>query len=256
MTTHQESVHAQFDPRAQAYLKSAVHARGPDLDRARALVSQAIPAQGQGIDIGCGAGHLSFALAPGLARMVALDPSAAMLETVRNAAAAQGLANIETRQGCAEALPFPDATFCFAATRYSAHHWLELGQAMAEMRRVVRPGGYVLVVDVETSHNPLVDTHFQTLELLRDKSHVRNRSDFEWRRHFQDAGIHLLEHAVWPVRIDFVTWGERMRTPAEKIAMIRTLQAEAPNEVRDALAFEADGSFTLQTGLWWGQVPH
>ncbi len=254
MTTHRQSVHAQFDPQAQAYLYSEVHAKGPDLARARELVAKAVPSRGQGLDIGCGAGHLSFALAPFLAQVVALDPSAGMLDTVRQAAEAFGHANIKTEYGDAVALPFPDASFCFAATRYSAHHWVELGQAMAEMRRVVRPGGYVLIIDVETSQDPLVDTHFQALELLRDRSHVRNRSDEEWRKHFQEAGFECLEHSVWPVRLDFPSWVERIRTPAEKIAMIRRLQSEAPVEVREALAIEEDGSFTLQTGLWWGQA--
>lgn len=254
MTTHQQSVHDQFDPQAEAYLNSSVHAHGPDLVRARELVTKTIPQRGRGLDVGCGAGHLSFALAPNLAHIVALDPSAGMLETVRNAAAAKGLTNIETKQGNAEALPFPDATFCFAATRYSAHHWVELGQAMTEMRRVVRPGGYILIIDVEAPQNALVDTHFQTLELLRDRSHVRNRSDDEWKRHFQNAGFELLEHSLWPVRLDFTTWVTRMLTPPEKISMIRTLQSETPLEVREALAIEEDGSFSIQTGLWWGQA--
>ena len=122
------------------------------------------------------------------------------------------------------------------------------------MRRVVRPGGYVLIIDVQAPQNPLVDTHFQTLELLRDRSHVRNRSDDEWRRHFQNTGFELLEHSFWPVRLDFATWVARMRTPAEKVSIIRTLQSEAPLEVREALAIEQDGSFSIQTGLWWGKA--
>lgn len=72
---------------------------------------------------------------------------------------------------------------------------------------------------------------------------------------FAAAGIELIEHAAWPTRMEFVSWVERMRTPPNKIAMIRSLQIQAPQEVRDALAIEDDGSFTLQTGLFWGRVP-
>jgi hypothetical protein len=43
-----------------------------------------------------------------------------------------------------------------------------------------------------------------------------------------------------------------MRTPEQRVAMIRTMQSEAPREVQDALSIQADGSFTARTGLWWG----
>jgi len=254
MTTHQQSVHNQFGPQAKAYLRSSVHAQGQDLAKARELVKQAIPPTGLGLDIGCGAGHLSYALSPLVSRIVALDPSEGMLATVREVAEAKGLANIETKLGSAEALPFPEASFCFAATRYSAHHWIKLDRAMAEMRRVLRPGGHILAIDVEAPPNPLVDTHFQTLELLHDPSHVRDRSEAEWRRHFQEAGFEILEYSRWPLRLEFSSWVENSRTPPAKLAMIRTLQIEAPSEVREALATEEEGSFTIQTALIWGRV--
>jgi len=254
MRNHQQSVHAQFDPQPKAYLDSEVHAKGKDLVRAQALVKQAIPLTGAGLDVGCGAGHLSYALSPLLSHMVALDPSEAMLATVRETAQARGLGNIETMPGTAEALPFAAASFDLVATRYSAHHWIALDRALAEMRRVLRPGGFILVIDVEAPSNPLVDTHFQTLELLHDPSHVRDRSEAEWRRHFQAADCEILGYSRWPVRLEFPSWVANSRTPPAKVAMIRALQREAPLEVREALATEADGSFTLQTALIWGRV--
>src|ERR1700759_4096664 len=75
MLTHDQSIQQQFDPRAEAYLTSAVHAAGPDLEAAKALLARSIPAAARAIDIGCGAGHLSFALAPMVASMTAVDPS-------------------------------------------------------------------------------------------------------------------------------------------------------------------------------------
>jgi ubiquinone/menaquinone biosynthesis C-methylase UbiE len=254
MKTHEQSVHDQFDPQAQAYLTSAVHAAGPDLARARHLVGQVAAADDVGLDVGCGAGHLSFALASVLSRVVALDPSEGMLATVLEAAAGKGLANVYTQHGAAELLPFADASFDLVATRYSAHHWGGLDRAMREIRRVVRPGGHVLVIDTEGAASALVDTHLQAMELLRDRSHVRNRSESEWREQFRAVGIELLEYASWPTRLEFASWVARMRTPPATIATIRTLQREAPMEVRDALAIEADGSFTLQTGLYWGRL--
>jgi len=254
MTSHDQAVLDSFESRAQAYLESPVHAAGPDLELARALVGGYVPPDGAALDAGCGAGHLSFLLAPLVARVVALDPAPAMLETVRAAAAARGLAGIETRAGGAEALPFPDASFDLAATRYSAHHWTRLDKALRELRRVLRPGGNLLVIDVEGDGNALLDTHLQTLELLRDRSHVRDRSAREWRALLADAGFRLSQEEHWPLRLEFASWVARMATPADRVAQIRALQAEAPQEVRQGLGLEPDGSFTVWTALFWARA--
>jgi ubiquinone/menaquinone biosynthesis C-methylase UbiE len=251
MRTHGQSVQDQFDSQAQVYLASRVHAEGPDLAHAKSLVGRAFLAAGHAIDVGCGAGHLSFALAPSLARVVALDPSPNMLATVEKAAAARGLTQIETRQAGAESLPFADSSFGLACTRYSAHHWTRLEAALREMRRVLQPHGRLLIIDVLGHEEPLVDTHLQAMELLRDPSHVRNRSAGEWHSLLGAAGFADVEHAEWPLRLEFAPWVERMRTSADRSSMIRALQIDAPREVQEALAIEPDGSFTVKTGLFW-----
>ena len=251
MRTHEQTVQSQFDPRAQAYLTSTVHSAGPDLERAKVLVSEAVPSGARALDIGCGAGHLSFALAPHVARMVAFDPSPSMLAAVSKTAAAKGLAGVETRQGNAESLPFDDGSFHLVCTRYSTHHWTRLEEAVREMARVLAPGAHALVIDTIGHDDPLVDTFMQSIELLRDTSHVRNRSSREWRSLLRSAGMLELECAEWATRLDFASWVERMRTPADRVAVIRSLQEGAPREVREALAIEPDGSFTIRTGLFW-----
>ncbi|TSH90187.1 class I SAM-dependent methyltransferase [Verticiella sediminum] len=253
MTTHEESVHRQFDPQAQAYLNSAVHAQGPDLRAAHERVARTLSGQSAGLDLGCGAGHLSFALAPAVVRMVAADPSASMLATVAQAAHARGLAQVETAQTHAESLPFQAAAFSFVASRYSAHHWRDVPAALREAHRVTAPGGYLLMIDVIGPADPLVDTHFQTLELLRDTSHVRDYSDREWRAMLADAGYAVLDEQSWPVRLEFASWVQRIRTPMANVSMIRTLQQGASSEVSAALAYEEDGSFTMRTGMYWCQ---
>lgn len=254
-TDHRETVQAQFDPQAQAYLQSTVHAMGPDLLRASELIIQSIPAaSGQFLDVGCSAGHLSFAVAKALASVVAVDPSPNMLATVNRAANEKGLANIQTVQATAESMPFDDGRFCVVASRYSAHHWIKLPEALKEMRRVVKPGGYLLMIDIEGDENPLVDTYLQAIEVLRDRSHIRDRSPSEWERLITDAGFSTIEHHSWATRLAFDPWVTRMRTSPERIAVIRTVQQEAPAEVRQALAIEEDGSFSMKTGLWWAKA--
>jgi cyclopropane fatty-acyl-phospholipid synthase-like methyltransferase len=62
-------VEAQFGPRAEAYLRSAVHAQGADLDAFAAMLAGS--GAGRLLDLGCGGGHMAFAAAPHLAEVVA-----------------------------------------------------------------------------------------------------------------------------------------------------------------------------------------
>lgn len=253
MQSHDQAVVAQFDPMAQAYLTSAVHAAGPDLEQATRLVQQLDPG-GSMLDVGCGAGHLSFTLAPHFRRVVATDLSPAMLATVRSAAAGRQLPQIETQQAGAESLPFPAGQFDLVASRYSAHHWHDVPAGLREMRRVARPGGMLLLIDLMGDESPLVDTHLQAVELLRDPSHVRDYSPSQWRSMLREAGFELQREEYWPTRMEFISWVERMQTPPESRAAIRSLLGGAAREVREGLAVEPDGSFVPSTGLFCARV--
>src|SRR5215475_5869336 len=102
--THEALVDQQFGSRAAAYLTSAPHAQGADLTALAALVA------GEGaarvLDLGCGAGHVSFHVAPHVKEVVAYDLSQDMLAVVARAASERGLSNIVTQQGVVEHLPF------------------------------------------------------------------------------------------------------------------------------------------------------
>src|SRR6185312_9887340 len=118
------------------------------------------------LDLGCGAGHASFAVARQARSVVAYDIAAPMLATVAAAARDRGLANIRTEQGAAEHLPFADGSFDWVVSRLSAHHWHDVPRALAEVRRVLKPGGRVLFIDVVGADSPLLDTHLQAVEVL------------------------------------------------------------------------------------------
>ena len=137
-------------------------------------------------------------------------------------ASARKLGNITTVQGMAEKLPFPDAHFDFAITRTSAHHWHDVPAALREARRVVKPGGRMLMIDTAGGDTPLLDTHLQAVEILRDPSHIRDYTTQEWLALFREAGFTPTFRKQWPLPIEFSAWIERMRTPPERVAAIHS----------------------------------
>ena len=236
-------VNTQFGAQAGAYLTSAVHAQGPDLEALAALVTG--KSEARVLDLGCGGGHVSFAAAKHVREVVAYDLSAEMLAVVANAARERGLANLSTQQGVAENLPFADASFDYVFSRYSAHHWRDLDLGLREAARVLKPAGTAAFVDTVAPGQPLLDTFLQTVELLRDPSHVRDYSRAEWLATISRAGLLAGRASEHRVRLDMRSWLERMRTPPVQADAIRALEAAMSASVTQHFAIEADGSFTI-----------
>jgi ubiquinone/menaquinone biosynthesis C-methylase UbiE len=241
---HDVLVAQQFGATAGAYLESVTHATGADLELLAEEIA-AIP-EAAVLDLGCGAGHASFAVAPHAASVTAYDLTAQMLAVVEREAEARKLPNIATVQGMAEELPFPDAHFECVISRYSAHHWRDVTVALREVRRVLKPVGRVLLIDSVGGETPLLDTHLQAVEILRDPSHIRNYSSREWLALFREAGFIATVRKEWPVLIEFSGWIERQRTAPERVAAIHAIWSAAPDEVRRFFEVQQDGSFTLQ----------
>jgi ArsR family transcriptional regulator len=97
-------------------------------------------------DLGCGTGHISAALAPSVARVVAVDESGPMLAAARERLS--DLANVECREGHIESLPLEDASLDVAILFLVAHFITDPARAMQEVRRVLKPGGRLLLVDL------------------------------------------------------------------------------------------------------------
>ena len=244
-SVHDALVVERFGPRAAAYVTSTDHSQGADLERLAAL--SAARRGARTLDLGCGGGHVSFATAPFASHVVAYDLSAEMLAAVRLEGLRRGLGNIATQQGSAEKLPFPDASFDLVLTRFSAHHWRDLAAALAEMRRVVAPAGLVVVMDSISPDAPEADAFLDEVERLRDSSHIRDYSVSEWRDALAAAGLVVGTTTLGRLRLAFDPWIARMATPADAVAAIRALQADAAPEVAAHFALEQDGSFTIDT---------
>jgi ubiquinone/menaquinone biosynthesis C-methylase UbiE len=97
-------------------------------------------------DLGCGTGQMSAALAPFVGRVIAVDASAAMLHAAKRRLSA--FDNVDLRRGDLEALPIDDEGLDVATLMLVLHHVPEPERALAEVARVLKPGGRVIIGDM------------------------------------------------------------------------------------------------------------
>jgi ubiquinone/menaquinone biosynthesis C-methylase UbiE len=164
-------------------------ARAPGLaQQVRAFV----PLHGdeRALDVGTGAGALAFALAPLVREVVGLDPVPELLDLARE----RGLPNTQFVEGDGTALPFPDGAFDLTGTHRTLHHVTRPDLIVAELARVTRPGGRVLVVDQLAPDDPGEAAALHEFESARDPSHARLLTDGELRELFTANGLSLLRN--------------------------------------------------------------
>lgn len=248
MKSHHETVYQQFDEQANSYLTSSVHAQGEDLTALKNAVGE--NPEASVLDLGSGAGHASFTVAPLVKSVTAYDLSDSMLEVVAATAKERSFNNIETQKGMVEALPFPDQSFDIVISRYSAHHWHDVGRALREVKRVLKPQGRIIFIDVVSPGSPAFDLYLQTVEVLRDSSHVRDYSAGEWSTMFNNAELFLKNIQSFRLRLEFSSWVKRMRTPEVFVNAIRAYQATISADVKHYFEVEPDGSFTSDVMLF------
>jgi SAM-dependent methyltransferase len=172
------------------------------------------------LDVGTGAGALALALAPLVREVVGLDPVPELLELAR----ARARPNTEFVAGDGEALPFPDASFDLAATHRTLHHVAQPERVVAELARVTRPGGRVLVVDQLAPDDATAAAVLHEFETVRDPSHTRLLTDGELRELFAANGLVLIrerqeeERRDLPAYLDLAGCAGERRARAEALA--------------------------------------
>jgi ubiquinone/menaquinone biosynthesis C-methylase UbiE len=252
-----ELVQKQFGANAAAYLTSAVHAKGASLAR---LVELVAPVKHWvALDVATGAGHTAAVFAPHVARVVASDLTPEMLVQSQKLAIEKGLSNMETALADAEALPFPDAAFDLVTCRIAPHHFPSIERFLAEVHRVLKPGGTFALVD---NVSPDAETTpgfsgaelkeaaaaYNAFEKLRDPSHGRALDTAEWLALLARVGLVLVHREHAPKGMDFQSWVKTMNVPADVVPRLAAMLDGASPALRAFLKPTDEGGkrgFTL-----------
>lgn len=160
-----DQVATQWDAMRQSFFSDAV--------RDKAIAAANVQANALAADIGAGSGFITQGLVARGVKVIAVDQAEAMLEVMRQKF--RDVSTIDYRRGDANALPIPDATCDYVFANLYLHHTEEPPRAIAEMARILKSGGVLVITDC--------DEH--SYEFLREEHHDRwlgfRRSDLqEW----------------------------------------------------------------------------
>ena len=139
------------------------------------------------LDVGTGAGAFALALAPLVREVVGVDVVPELLAEARKRATE----NSEFVEADAEHLPFRPGEFDVVCTARTLHHVPRPELVLAEMTRVLRPGGTMLVVDQLAPVDPLAAIELNRFEVARDPSTTRILADVDLRGLFDSNGLVL-----------------------------------------------------------------
>jgi SAM-dependent methyltransferase len=233
----------QFNKQAALYATSPVHRFGPSLP---VLVEMAAPEPSDLVlDVATGTGNTALTLAPQVQKVIGLDLASAMLEQARARAHAESIRNIEFLSGSAEELPFPDNEFSLVVSRHAPHHFHRLDKFLGEVRRVLKPGGRLVLAD-QISPSTQITDWVDRWERTRDPSHFRQRTVSEWRELTVAIGFSWVRHQLVPYELPFDWWVKQAGGEEETLQKLQHQAESADEVVRHEMGIKFDSSGRVQ----------
>src|SRR5437879_3543772 len=204
MLDHENRVRDEFTRQAETFSASAAITDTALTQRFVTALGEAV--QGSVLDVACGPGILSAAIAKAARDVVAFDLTPQMLKKAAQRCSEAGVDNVTFREGNAAALPFANAAFDAAVTRLSVHHFDRPKRVIEEVFRVLRPGGCFVIADVISSELPAEAELQNAIEILRDPSHVRMLPGSELTSLVRNAGFAIDSVTTWDKPREFEEW--------------------------------------------------
>ena len=168
--------------------------------------------------------------------------TAGMVREARALRAGRGVTNLEFCLGDAEAMPFLAGTFDLVTCRHAAHHFPHLAQAVAEMARVARSGGRVVLDDTCAPEDEPLAALMNAWELRRDPSHVACQPPSRLRALFDAQGLRVDAAVMTHVPLGFDDWVRRAGVPVEAADALRTEFLAASPEAAAAFRIRREGA--------------
>jgi len=236
----QRAAQEQFSKQSQRYGKGHILENVQDV--AEALGYIRLPERALVLDVACGAGHTGLHLASLGHTVTCADLSPAMLERTRENAIARNL-TIETAQHPAETMPHESGHFDLVTCRVAPHHFSSPARFVREAARVLRPGGWFLLIDGTIPEGePEAGEWLNRVEKLRDPSHVRLISPSEWCGFCLDAGLKIAHHWIHPKKQPDLEWYfETAATPPRNQREVLALISEASPRIHDLYRLSNEG---------------
>ena len=226
-----------FGPQAGVYASSPVHVDDPSLDVVRQMASQPLAGDGRyewALDMGTGAGFTAFAMAEFSRHVLAVDPTLGMLQQAQRIAGERSLSNVAVSRNVAEALPVAPGSVDLVTTRMAAHHFLDFEAMLDEVRRVLKPGGVLLMADSVAPEDDSVAEWMNAIELRRDFSHIQNRKATHIEGLLEGRGLRVSERESTRIGLRFNDWAARTATFEAETKALRNDFLEAPDPVKEA----------------------
>jgi SAM-dependent methyltransferase len=223
---HSGAIRDEFAHQADAFARSPTMTLAETLGVLVDLVPEDPAARW--VETACGPGLIARAIAPRVGSVVGIDLTPAMIEKARADAAEAGVENVSFEVGDATALDLPDDSLDGAITRFSLHHIPAPVRVLEEMRRVVKPGGYVVVSDFVTDDDGAGAAWQEQIERLRDPSHWALLTPSRIAALGERIGLEPDQDRVVPFEIDYEEWLYRGSGGSANAELIERLRSEAP----------------------------
>lgn len=205
------------------------------------------------LDVACGPGVISRAMAPKVGSVLGVDLTPAMIGEAGRRTGEEGLENVSFALGDVTGLDLADDSFDGAITRLSLHHIPAPARVLAEMARVVRPGGWVLVSDIVADPDRDANAWREEIERLRDPSHWACHTVESLRAMGEAAGLSLDEEKLIPVDIDFDEWLRRGSGGADAADLVARLLRDQPAAAESFRVVDSQQGRRLHQRYWLGR---
>jgi ubiquinone/menaquinone biosynthesis C-methylase UbiE len=234
-----------FGSQASFYAASQVHISDSRLTALQRMMAEG-PAPKWAVDLGTGAGFTAFTAAGYARRVLASDITRPMLQETRRIGRERQLANLTLIQNRAESLPIASESIDLVTCRAAGHHFSDLGAAFDEIRRVLKPGGALVMADSVSPEDDALAAWFNDVELRRDFSHMENRKVSVLLQMLAKRGLNVVERYDERTYMTFNDWVERTATPEVEVITLRRDFLNATPAAKEAfLIQERDGDITF-----------